>query len=101
MIILYRENFRKDVMSELLSTIEDIRPNWTYSFDEYSEADVRVVKHTGRNIVAFTEELVEITEELVIALVGEGCISECPIGLNSGMTGVKEHIITYIEDRGI
>lgn len=95
MIILYRENFKRHVMSELLTLIQDIKPNWTYSFNDASEADVKVIKHTGGNIVSFTGKLVESTEELVITLVGEGCISECPIELNSGMADVKEHIRTY------
>ena len=65
-------------MSELINTINNFRPNWTYSLDDGSEADVKVINHTGSSIPDTVMELVESTKGLVIALVGEGCISECP-----------------------
>lgn len=95
MIILYRESFRRNTMSELLTLIQDIKPNWTYSFNDDSEADVKVIKHTGINLPDTAEGLVRSTGELVISIVGNGCVSECPRDFHAGMTDVKEHIRTY------
>lgn len=95
MIILYRESFRRNTMSELLTLIQDIKPNWTYSFNDDSEADVKVIKHTGINLPDTAEGLVRSTGRLVISIVGNGCVSECPRDFHAGMTDVKEHIRTY------
>ena len=95
MIILYRENFKRDTMSELLTLIQDIKPNWTYSFNGDSEADVKVIKHTGINLPDTAGELVKSTGGLVITIVGAGCVSECPKDFNAGTTDVREHIRTY------
>ncbi|WPF67377.1 hypothetical protein [Staphylococcus phage vB_SauM-V1SA12] len=95
MIILYRENFKRNTMSELLTLIQDIKPNWTYSFNDDSEADVKVIKHTGINLPDTAEGLVRSTGGLVISIVGNGCVSECPRDFHAGMTDVKEHIRTY------
>lgn len=99
MIILYRENFKRDTMSELLTLIQDIKPNWTYSFNDDSEADVKVIKHTGINLPDTAEELVRSTGELVISILGKGCVSECPKEVHAGMTDVREHIRTYTYGR--
>ncbi|WRW34379.1 hypothetical protein CF7_0124 [Staphylococcus phage CF7] len=95
MIIVYGENFKRHVMSEIMTLIRDIKPNWTYSFNDDSEAEVKVINHTGSSIPDTVEELVESTRGLVIALVGEGCVSECPIEFHAGIDDVKEHIRTY------
>lgn len=99
MIILYRESFKRDTMSKLLTLIQDIKPNWTYSFNGDSEADVKVMKHTGSNLPDTAEELVESTGELVISIVGNGCVSEYPKYFHAGMTDVREHIRMYTYGR--
>lgn len=99
MIILYRENFKRDTMSELLTLIQGINPNWTYSFNDDSEADVKLIEYTGINLPDTAEGLVKSTGELVISVVGMGCISECPRDFHAGMTDVKEHIRTYTYGR--
>ena len=99
MIILHREKFKRDTMAELLTLIQDIKSNWTYSFNDDSEADVKVIKHTGINLPDTAEEFVKSTEGLVVSIVGNGCVSECPKEFNAGMTDVKEHIRTYTYGR--
>lgn len=96
MIILYKDNFNRYLVSELVGLIQDIKPNWTHSFKEYkSEADVKVLNYEGDSLGLLVEGLAESTEELVIGIDGRECISECPKEFHAGMTDVKEHIRTY------
>lgn len=100
MIILYRGNYNRDIMSDLLNLIQDIKPHWTFSFNEDdSEADVKVSKYEEVGLKRTVEDLADSTKELVIAVYEGVCISECPKDFNGGIVDVRDHIRVYTQGK--
>ena len=100
MIILYKGKYNRDIISDLLNLVQDIKPNWTFSFKEYkSEADVQVIEYKGDNLESFSEDLTNSTGGLVIGVKGRDCFSECPKDFNAGIVDVRDHIRVYTQGK--
>ncbi|UXE02715.1 hypothetical protein Biyabedamokiny2_00145 [Staphylococcus phage Biyabeda-mokiny_2] len=98
MIILFTQDYNKTLMKEILKDINTMRPNWKYSVNHpEKEADVHIQAYEGEDIFDDIEELSDSTQDIVIGITEDDCVSESPYTYNGGLRLVTRHIKEHIE----
>lgn len=98
MIIIFTQDYDKASMRVILDDINTMRPNWKYLINHPDkEADVHIQAYEGEDILDDIEELSDSTQDLVIGITKDDCISESPYDFKNGLSFVTRHIKEHIE----